>query len=95
MKTIDFEQKIKELDPRFSVVPNPNRPGLSNIFFEGRNYDLPVLPSDEIKEEPDNTYRYQFPNSFSARFNSMSEVMPRLTQFLEQFNKGDMQGLYD
>lgn len=95
MNSLQFEQKIKEIDPRFSVVTNPNRPGLSNIFFEGRNYDLPVIPTDDIRQEPDNGYRYQFPNTMSARHNSISEVVPKLEAFIKSVNAGDMEGLYD
>jgi hypothetical protein len=95
MNSQQFEQEIKKLDPRFSIVPNPNRPGLSNIFFEGRNYDLPVIPSDDIRQEPDISYRYVFNAGMNARHNSVSDVMPRLEAFLEAHKKGAMKDLYD
>lgn len=82
MKTSDFEKEIQAIDPRFSIVENPNRPGLSNIFFEGENYDLPPVPSVEIKDEPDPRYFYTFPNGYSHRYWSRADVIPRLKDFL-------------
>jgi hypothetical protein len=84
MKVIpDFLNEIQALDPRFTIVENPHRKGLSNIFFEGVNYDLPVLPSEEINDHPDVKYFYTFPNGMSARFWSRSDVLPRLKSFLD------------
>jgi hypothetical protein len=82
MKTKDFIKQIEALDSRFTVVENPNRAGLSNIFFEGQNYDLPVLPTEEIKESPDPRYFYTFPNGYSAPYNDMTTVMIKLKEFL-------------
>ncbi len=84
----DFVKKIQELDPRFTIMPNPNRGplngnnvGLNNIMFEGANYDLPVVP-DDIREEIDNSYFYIFPNGYSSRMWSQDEVIARLKDFL-------------
>lgn len=85
MTTNEFEQKIKNLSADFSVVPNPNRPGLANIFYKGANYDLPVISAHEVKEEVDHSYRYEFPNGYSARHHSAPEIMTRLEDFLENF----------
>lgn len=85
MTTQQLEQTIQELNPGFSIVENPNRPGLSNIFFNGVNYDLPVVSSTEVKEEVDQNYRYEFPNGHSARHHTSEEVLSRLKVFLEQF----------
>lgn len=89
----EFEKKIQELDPRFTIVPNPNRGalngnrvGLNNIFFEGTNYDLPVV-ADEIKEEIDNAYFYIFPNGYSSRMWSQGEIVDRLKDFLTKLDK--------
>ena len=95
MQIKDFEQKIKEIDERFSIVPNPNRVGLSNIFFEGANYDLPTVPSEEIKDEPDPNYTFQFPNGFRSRFNSIEDVIPRLEDFIKRFNGGSISEFYE
>lgn len=82
MTSKDFEQEIQAIDPRFSILENPNRPGLSNIFFGGKNYDLPVISTHNIKDEIDASHRYEFPNGMSARHHSRQEIVDRLEQFL-------------
>ena len=82
MNSTEFEKVIKEIDDRFTVIPSTNRPGLANIFFEGRNYDLPVISSNNIKPEVDMGYRYDFPNGMSSRFWSQGEVITRLNDFI-------------
>lgn len=81
MKTQEFELELKKLDPRLSIIENPNRPGLSNVKLDGR--DVCPVPSDIIKDEPDNGYRYEFPNGMSARHKSKSEVLAQVHQILE------------
>lgn len=93
MKTKDFEIEIQKLDEGFSVIPNPNRMGLSNIFYKGANYDLPVVSSYEIKDEPDPSYTYEFPNGMRSRLWAKSEIVPRLEDFLKKFN--DNKELYE
>jgi len=87
MTSNEFLKVIQEIDPRFSIVENPRRPGLSNIFFEGVNYDLPVISSSEIRDEIDHSYRYEFPNGMSARFWSKPEIMTRLEDFIKNLDK--------
>lgn len=94
MTSQEFEEKIKKMDPRFSVLENPNRPGLSNIFFEGKNYDLPVISTFDIREEVDMQYRYEFPNGLTARFWTQGEVTGRLEDFLKNFNGGKLAEIY-
>jgi len=86
MKTSEFIKEIQKIDSRFTVAENPNRPGLSNIFFEGKNYDLPVLPSEEIKEENDPRYFYTFPNGYTAPFNDQNTVKRKLQEFLDDLD---------
>ncbi len=83
----NFENEIKKIDDRFTIENNPNRPGLANIFFEGRNYDLPVISANEIKDEVDNGYRYEFPSGMSARFWAKDEVLDRLKNFIQNLDK--------
>jgi hypothetical protein len=85
MTSKEFEIEIQKLSPDFSVVENNNRPGLSNILYKSRNYDLPVIPTQNIKDEKDKDYRYEFPNGMSARFWSRPEVVARLEDFLKNF----------
>jgi len=81
MKTLDFEKEIQKLDPRLKIVPNPNRAGLSNILLDGR--DVCPVPSDEIREEPDHTYTYTFPNGMMGRHNSRKDALAKIQQVLD------------
>ena len=81
----EFEVDIKVLSPDFQVVDNPNRPGLSNIFYKGANYDLPVISTNCIRTEVDRDYRYEFPNGASARHWTQEEITLRLKDFLGKF----------
>lgn len=81
MTSKDFEQELKALDPRIEVIPNPNRPGLSNIKILGR--DICPIPTGEIYDEPNNDYRYEFPNGMSARHKSKSEALVQVQTILE------------
>jgi hypothetical protein len=84
MTSKDLEVELQTLDPRLTVVPNPDRVGLSNIFFEGRNYDLPVVSTEDIREEPDAAHYYQFPNGLRSRFWTRSEIVGRVEDFLKK-----------
>ncbi len=95
MTSNEFAEVLKKLDSRFSVAENEQRIGLSNIFFETRNYDLPVISTNDIREEVDQGYRYEFPNGMRARYWTQEEVLGRCKDFLEQYNKGKFDGLYD
>ncbi len=95
MTGAEFEKVLKDIDPRFSVAENENRIGLSNIFFETRNYDLPVISTNDIREEVDQSHRYEFPNGMRARFWTQEEVIGRCKDFLKDFNKGKYDDLYD
>ena len=83
-----FEKEIQKLDKRFMVSDNLNRPGLTNIFFDGMNYDLPVIPTHNIKEEIDLSYRYEFPNGMRPRHHTQSEVIDKLKVFLKDWENG-------
>ena len=95
MNSHEFEAVLKEVDPRFSVVENEQRIGLSNIFFTGRNFDLPVISTHDIRDEVDHGYRYEFPNGMRARFWSKEEILDRCKDFVKEFNKGKFTGLYE
>lgn len=76
MKTKDFEKKLQEKYPTAEIRTNPSRPGLANVFVNGE--EVCPVPSEEIKEEPDNGYRYVFPNDMSARHNSIEDVYAKV-----------------
>lgn len=81
MKTTDFIEELKKIDPRIEVRENPNRPGLSNVFLDGE--DIIPIPSVEIKDEPDPNYTYTFPNGMIARHKSRQEVLDRLNSIFK------------
>lgn len=95
MNASDFEKEIQALDPQFSVRENANRPGLSNIFFKGKNFDLPVISTHLILDTVDPSHRYQFPNGMFARYWSSVEVIDRLKQFLIDYKEGKYEGYED
>jgi hypothetical protein len=81
----EFEVDIKALSNDFQVVDNVNRPGLTNILYQGKNFDLPVISTNCIKTEVDRDYRYEFPNGASARYWTQEEILNRLKDFLGKF----------
>lgn len=84
MKVIpDFLNEIQALDSRFSIVDNPNYKTLKNIFFEGKNWDLPPIPAEEIKDDPDPTYFHTFVNGYETAYYSRNQVIEKLKEFLE------------
>lgn len=81
----EFTKEVEALSPRFSIILNPNRPGLANILFDGVNYDLPAISAIEIKDLPDTSHRYEFPNGASVRLWAKDEILERLHSFLVSF----------
>lgn len=81
MKISDFEKEIRKLDPRLSIIPNPNRPGLANIKLDGR--DVCPVPAEEIKDEADPNYTYVFPNGMMGRHNSRADALHKIQQVLD------------
>ena len=95
MTSLELQDELKTLDERFSVLENESRLGLSNIFFMGLNYDLPVISTSDIREEVDQSHRYRFPNGMFARFWSRPEIIDRCKDFLRDFKDGKYDGLYE
>lgn len=80
----DFEKELKAIDPRLTIVPNPNRPGLSNIKIDGS--DICPIPSEYIKENPDPAYIYTFPNDMQARHKSKTEALSMVHSVLQNLS---------
>lgn len=81
MKTSDFEKELQKIDQRLAIVENPNRQGLSNVKLDGK--DICPVPSDEIKEKPDPTYTYTFPNGMVTPHNSIEDALTKVNYILE------------
>lgn len=77
----ELEAELKELDPRIEIRPNTNRPGLANVMLGGR--DIIPCPTEDIREEPDPTYFYTFPNGMQGRHKSRQEILDRVKHILE------------
>lgn len=94
MTPIQLLNEIQKIDNGFSIVPNPNYQGLSNIFFQGKNYDLPPISSIYIPQEPDQNKVFTFPDGMTGRLYAVSEIIERLTKFIKDFKSGKYDGLY-
>jgi hypothetical protein len=77
----DFENELKAIDPRLTIVLNPNRAGIANIKLSG--VDVCPIPSDFIKEEPDPMYVITFPNGYIAKHKSRREALALVNTTLE------------
>lgn len=75
----EFEKELKLIDSRLTVVPNPNRPGISNVKLNGK--DIIPVP-DDLREEHDPTYMYHFPMG-SFPHTSKKEAVARVLAVLE------------
>lgn len=74
MKVFDeFAAELAGIDPRLTVVKNPNYPALANILLDGVN--ICAIPSGEIKEEVDPGYTIVFPNGFISKHRSRPEAL--------------------
>lgn len=76
--TQQFIDELLAIDPRVTVINNPNFPELKNVKFLGQ--DISPIPANEITEEPDQDYRFTFPNGMSGRHKSRIEVLDALSK---------------
>ena len=81
MKIVDFEQELKELDPRLSIVQNPNRTNICNIKLDG--YDVCPIPSGEIFEERNPGYSLEMPNGMLIPHRTRPEALIAVKHILE------------
>lgn len=72
---------MKALDPRLEIRDNANRLGLANVMLDGR--DIIPCPTSDIREEPDPTYFYVFPNGMQGRHKSRTEILDRVKYTLD------------
>lgn len=77
----EFEEELRTLDPRLTIVKNPNYPQLANIMLDGVN--ICAIPSGEIKEEVERSYNIQFPNGFIAPHRSRPQALSLVKNTLE------------
>lgn len=83
MKVIpDFENELKAIDSRLSIVQNPNRKELCNIKIDGT--DICPIPSGEIFDEPDKSYVVQAPNGWKMQHKSRREALAQVRDTIEK-----------
>lgn len=69
----DFADELTNIDPRLTVVKNPNYPQLANIKLDGVN--ICAIPSGEIKDQIDHGYTIQFANGYVAKHKTRPEAL--------------------
>lgn len=69
----DFENELKAIDPRLSIVANPNRPKIANIKLDGT--DVCPIPNYEIRENRDPGYCIELPNGSLSPHRSKTEAI--------------------
>lgn len=74
-------KELKELDPRVEIVPNPRRPGLSNIKIDGE--DICPIPSDFLQTERTPDYVYRFPNDYIGTHRTYGEAKEYAIKIIE------------
>jgi hypothetical protein len=77
----DFKDELIKIDPRITVVRNPNYPQLANIKLDDIN--ICAIPSGEIKDAVDPTYTITFPNGFTSKHRSRPEALAQVNNTLE------------
>lgn len=83
MQKYNVEQLLAELqaiDQRVMIVPNENRPGLSNIKVNG--VDICPIPQFELQDEHTPDYIYTFPNDMQAPMKTYGEAKELAERFL-------------
>lgn len=78
----DFQDEVMKIDPRLSIVPNPNRPRIANIKLDGT--DICPIPAFEIREFPDPSYTMELPNGMMVKHRSKEEAISMIKDTLEK-----------
>jgi hypothetical protein len=81
----DFADELLKIDPRLSIVPNPNRPKIANIKLDGT--DICPIPAYEIREHTDPGYTIEMPNGSVMKHRSKEEAIALVMHTLEIIKK--------
>jgi hypothetical protein len=88
MATIpEFETELKLIDPRLSIVQNPNRPNICNIKLSGT--DICPIPSGEIRDDSDPSYAIEMPNGMMIPHRSRNEAIAMVKHTLNLISTKD------
>lgn len=77
--TSEFIEELKALDPRITVIPNPNYPALVNVKILGQ--DVTPMPADRISDEPNPDHKMFFGDR-ESRHRSRAEVLSQVQNTL-------------
>lgn len=83
----DFQDELINLDPRLTIIRNPNYPQLANIKLDGIN--ICAIPSGEIKDNTDPGYTVQFSNGFVSKHRSRPEALAQVNNTLEMIKTAE------
>lgn len=83
----DFADEVMKIDPRLSVVPNPNRPKIANIKLDGT--DICPIPAFEIREHRDAGYAMEMPNGTMMPHRSRTEALDLVKHTLKMIENPD------
>ena len=88
MKVFDeFATELAGIDPRLTIIQNPNIKQMANILLDGIN--ICSIPSGEIKDEADPSYTIQFPNGFVSKHRSRKEAISIVRSTLDMIETKD------
>lgn len=90
--TTQLLAELKELDARIELVPNPHRPGLSNLKLNGT--DICPVPSEWLQNEHTSDYVYMFPNGMYGNMKTYDEAKAITVQLLEKLKDADYAELF-
>jgi hypothetical protein len=83
----DFENELKAIDSRLSIVQNPNRTNICNIKLDG--IDVCPIPSIEIRDKRDPGYAIEMPNGTMVPHRSREEALIMVKNTLEAIKTPD------
>lgn len=77
----DFEDELRKIDSRLTIVQNPNYPQLANIKLDG--FDVCPIPYPEIYDEPNPKFKITFPNGYECKHRTRPEALDLVRDRLE------------
>ena len=82
----DFQDELQKLNPRLTIVLNPNRPNLANIKLDG--VDVCPIPASDIRDEADPNYSIEIAGR-SLRHKTRPEALDMVAHILKVIDTPD------
>lgn len=83
----DFQDELMKIDPRLTIVANPNRTQIANIKIDG--VDVCAIPAFEIRDDSDPAYTVEQPNGTYSKHRSRNEALSLVKHTIEQIKNPD------